>query len=139
MHQGKHVFSQIVDFVPRHEFDKCVKRYGGNSRVRNLDCRDQFFALTFGQLTNLRSLRGIILCLNAHSSLLYHLGFKSNQFTLSTLSRANENRDWKIYHDLAQILIAKARALYLNDNDFKIDFDGAVYSLDSTIIDLCLA
>lgn len=139
MFQGQYVFSQIIDFIPRREFDRCVKHHKGNQRIRNLDCRDQLLALMFGQLTNLRSLRGIVLCLNAHSNLLYHLGFKSNNFTLSTLSRANENRDWKIYHDLAQTLITKARKLYLNNNDFAIDFDGAVYALDSTIIDLCLA
>lgn len=139
MFQGQYVFSQISELIPRHEFDKCVKRYDGNNRVRNLDCRDQLLALMFGQLTNLKSLRGIVLCLNAHSNLLYHLGFKSTNFTLSTLSRANENRDWNIYHDLAQILITKARQLYLNDNDFAIELDGAVYALDSTIIDLCLA
>jgi len=139
MHQGKHVFAQIAEFIPRYEFDKCVKRYNGNRHIRNLSCRDQLLALVFGQLTNLRSLRGIVLCLNAHSNLLYHLGFKSNNFTLSTLSRANEKRDYQIYHDLAQTLIAKARALYLNDNNFEIDIDGAVYALDSTIIDLCLA
>ena len=96
-------------------------------------------ALIFGQLTNLRSLRGIVLCLNAHSDLLYHLGFKTNCFTLSTLSRANENRDWKIYQDLAQRLIVKARKLYTEDNDFKIELSGAVYALDSTVIELCLA
>ena len=139
MFHGQYVFSQISELIPRHEFDKCVKRYDGNIRVRNLDCRDQLLALMFGQLTNLRSLRGIVLCLNAHTPLLYHLGFKSRNFTLSTLSRANENRDWKIYHDLAQILITRARKLYLNDNDFEIELDGAVYALDSTIIDLCLA
>ncbi|OGH81126.1 MAG: hypothetical protein A3I29_00730 [Candidatus Magasanikbacteria bacterium RIFCSPLOWO2_02_FULL_44_11] len=139
MFQGQYVFSQIAELIPRHEFDKCVKRYNGNIRVRNLSCRDQLLALMFGQLTNLRSLRGIVLCLNAHANLLYHLGFKSKHFTLSTVSRANENRDWKIYHDLAQTLITKARKLYLNDNDFAIDIDGAVYALDSTIIDLCLA
>src|SRR3989304_6910204 len=105
MHQGKYVFSQIIEFVAQYEFDKCVKRYNGNNRVRNLDCRDQLLALIFGQLTNLRSLRGIVLCLNAHTNLLYHLGFKISNFTLSTLSRANENRDWKIYQDLAQLLI----------------------------------
>lgn len=139
MHQGKHIFAQIVDFVPRHDFDKFVKRYHGNERVRNFDCRDQLLAMTFGQLANLRSLRGIVLCLNAHSRLLYHLGFKSNNFTLSTLSRANENRDYRIYQDLAQLLIVKARKLYLHDNDFKIELDGAVYALDSTVIELCLA
>ena len=139
MFQGQYVFAQIAELIPRYEFDKCVKRYDGNIRVRNLSCRDQLLALMFGQLTNLRSLRGIVLCLNAHAPLLYHLGFKSRNFTLSTLSRANENRHWKIYHDLAQTLITKARKLYLNDNDFEIDIDGAVYALDSTVIDLCLA
>jgi hypothetical protein len=93
----------------------------------------------FGQLTNLRSLRGIVLCLNAHANLLYHLGFKINSFTLSTLSRANEKRNWKIYQDLAQLLIRKARKLYADDNDFKIELAGSVYALDSTIIELCLA
>ena len=137
MFQGQYVFSQIINFIPRHEFNRFVEQYGGNQRVRNLDCRDQLLAMMFGQLTNLRSLRGITICLNAHANLLYHLGFKSNNFTLSTLTRANENRDWKIYYDLAQLLIKQARQLYLNDNDFKIELDGAVYALDSTIIELC--
>ena len=139
MHQGKHVFAQLVDFVPRHEFNKCVERYQGNQRIRNLDCRDQLLAMMFGQLTNLRSLRGVVLCLNAHSPLLYHLGFKLKHITLSTLSRANENRDYRIYQSLAQLLIKQARRLYLNDNDFKVNLDGAVYALDSTVIELCLA
>lgn len=139
MHLGKYIFAQIIEFIPRREFDKFVKQYDGDLRVRNLDCRDQLLALIFGQLANLRSLRGIILCLNAHSKLLYHLGFKSSSFTLSTLSRANENRDWRIYQDLARLLIKKARDLYVNDNDFKIELDGAVYALDSTVIELCLS
>ena len=139
MNQGKYIFSQIIEFVTQYEFDKCIKRYRGNQRVRNLDCRDQLLAMIFGQLTNLRSLRGIVLCLNAHSKLLYHLGFKSNNFVLSTLSRANENRDWRIYLELSEILIGKARKLYLHDNDFTIDLQGAAYALDSTIIDLCLS
>jgi hypothetical protein len=139
MFQGQYVFSQIVELIPRREFDQCVRRFQGNQGIRNFDCRDQLLALLFGQLTNLRSLRGIVLCLNAHSNLLYHLGFKSTNFTLSTLSRANENRDYRIYQDLAQLLIVKARKLYLHDNDFTIELQGAVYALDSTIIDLCLA
>lgn len=139
MHKGKYIFAQIFEFIAQYEFDKCVNRYSGNKRIRNLSCRDQFLALAFGQLTNLRSLRGIVLCLNAHSDLLYHLGFKSNKFTLTTLSRANENRDWQIYRDLAEILIERARKSYINDNDFKIELDGAVYALDSTVIELCLA
>lgn len=139
MHQGKYIFAQIVEFIPRREFDNLVKRYQGNLRVRILDCRDQLLALAFGQLANLRSLRGIILCLNAHSNLLYHLRFKSNNFTLSTLSRANENRDWRIYENLARVLIGKARKLYSDDNEFRIELEGAVYALDSTVIELCLA
>lgn len=130
MHQGKHVFAQIIEFISQYEFDKCVNHYDGNNRVRNLSCRDQFLALVFGQLTNLRSLRGIVLCLNAHVNLLYHLGFKVDNLTLSTVARANENRDWKIYQELAQLLIKRARKLYVNDNDFKIELDGAVYALD---------
>src|SRR3989344_974753 len=139
MHQGKYIFAQIIEFISQYDFAKCVKRYDGNNRVRNLSCRDQFLALAFGQLTNLRSLRGIVLCLNAHSNLLYHLGVKIDNFLLSTLARANENRNWQIYRDLAQILIELAKKLYINDNDFKIELDGAVYALDSTVIELCLA
>ncbi len=138
MNQGKYVFAQIIEFISHYELDNCIKRYNGNNRIKNLDCRDQLLAMIFGQLTNLKSLRGIILCLNSHSRLLYHLGFKLNNFTLSTLARANENRNWKIYRDLAQLLIEQARKLYIKDNDFKIELDGAVYAIDSTVIDLCL-
>ena len=139
MFQDKYIFSQIIDFIPRREFKQYIERYKGNSRVRNLDCRDQFLALVFGQLTNLKSLRGITLCLNAHTNILYHLGFKSKNFVLSTLARANQMRDYRIYHDLAHLLIKRAKELYINDNDFKIELEGAVYALDSTVIDLCLA
>ncbi|MBU0545841.1 DUF4372 domain-containing protein [Patescibacteria group bacterium] len=139
MFQDQYVFSQIIEFIPRREFNQFVFDHKGNWHSRTLDCRDQLLAMMFGQLTNLRSLRGIVLCLNAHSRLLYHLGFKSNNFILSTLSRANEKRDWKIYYDLSQLLIRQARKLYLHDNDFTIDLQGAVYALDSTVIDLCLS
>lgn len=139
MFKDQYVFSQIIEFIPRREFNQFVFDHRGNWHIRNLDCRDQLLAMMFGQLTNLRSLRGIVLCLNAHSNLLYHLGFKSNNFVLSTLSRANENRDWKIYYDLSQLLIRQARQLYLHDNDFTVDLQGAVYALDSTVIDLCLS
>jgi len=139
MHQGKHVFSQIIDFIPRREFNQFIKSYKGNKRIRCLDCRDQLLAMIFGQLANLRSLRGIVLCLNAHSNLLYHLGFKTSKLILSTLARANEKRDFRIYQDLAQLLIKRARKLYLNDNEFKVNLQGAVYALDSTIIELCLS
>ncbi len=139
MYQGKFIFAQIVDFIPRREFDQLVKQYKGDLRVTSLNCRDQFLAMMFGQLTNLKSLRGIVLCLNAHAKQLYHLGFKTDKFILTTLARANENRDWQIYRDLAQLLIKKARRLYLDDHNFEIDLQGAVYALDSTVIELCLS
>jgi hypothetical protein len=138
MHQGKYIFAQIIEHINQYEFDKYVKRYNGNERIRSLSCRDQFLALMFGQLANLPSLRSIVVCLNAHADSLYHLGFRLNKFQLSTLARANENRDWRIYCDLTQLLIITARQLYVNDNDFEIDLKGGVYALDSTIIDLCL-
>lgn len=139
MHQGKFIFAQLIEFVYRHDFDNCVKRHNGDSKVRQLTCRDQFLAMMFGQLTNLKSLSGIVACLNAHGKKLYHLGFKTNKFVLSTLTRANENRSWEIYKDLAQLLIAKARKLYVDDNNFSIDLKGTAYALDSTIIELCFS
>lgn len=139
MFQGKYVFAQIMEFIPRHEFDKFVERYKGNSKIRKLTCRDQFLAMLFGQLTNLRSLSGIVLCLNAHCEKLYHLGFRIKKLTLSTLTRANENRSYKIYLDLTELLIKKARRLYTNDNDFPIKLAGSVYAIDSTVIELCFS
>jgi len=139
MYNDKYIFSQIVDLLPRRAFDTCVERYDGNKNVYNLSCRDQFLALMFGQLTHVNSLRGIVLCLNAHPNALYHLGFRTKKFTLSTLSRANQFRDWRMWQDFTNHLIMKARKLYLNDNDFSIDLKNSVYALDSTIIDLCLA
>jgi hypothetical protein len=139
MNQDKYIFSQIVEFLPRHEFDTCIKRYSGNKRIKNLSCRDQFLSLMFGQLTNLNSLRGIVLCLNAHPKQLYHLGFRTKKFTLSTLARANQNRDYRIWRDFTEILITQARTLYTKNNDFSIDLENTVYALDSTIINLCLA
>src|SRR3989338_9508133 len=128
MNQDRYIFSQIADFLPRWAFDACVKKYSGNKRIKNLSCRDQFLALMFGQLTNLNSLRGIVLCLNAHPNSLYHLGFGTKKFTLSTLSRANQSRDWRMWQDFTDHLITKTRALYLNDNDFSIDLENTVYA-----------
>jgi len=139
MHQGKFVFAQLVDLLTQYDFDKCVKRHNGDNKVRQLTCRDQFLAMMFGQLTNLKSLSGIVACLNAHCDKLYHLGFKTKKFVLSTLARANENRSWEIYRDLAQLLIEKARKLYVDDNSFDIDLEGTPYVLDSTIIELCFS
>lgn len=139
MHEGKYIFSQIVECVPRYNLEACVRKYRGDKKVTSLTCRDQFLSLMFGQLTGIRSLRGITVCLNAHKNQLYHLGFRSKQFTLSTLSRANQFRDWRIWRDFTEYLIRKARRLYTEDNDFAIELKNSVYALDSTIIDLCLA
>ncbi|MCK5510647.1 IS4 family transposase [Candidatus Parcubacteria bacterium] len=139
MHQGKYVFAQIIDFIPRREFNQFVKKYQGDKKIRSLNCRDQLLSMMFGQLGNLKSLSGMTLCLNAHQKQLYHLGFKTNKIVLSTLTRANENRDWRICRDFTNLLIDKTRKLYINDNDFKIDLDGTPYAIDSTIIEMCLS
>lgn len=139
MNKDRYVFSQITDFVPYYEFSTFVKKYHGDKSIRRLTCRDQFLSLMFGQLTGIQSLRGIVVCLNAHKNQLYHLGFRSKRFTLSTVSRANQFRDWRIWHDFTAHLIKKAQRLYGRENDFSIELENAVYVLDSTIIALCLA
>lgn len=139
MFQDRYIFSQIADFISDYELGKCVKKYCGGKRIKRFSCRDQFLSLLFGQLTNLKSLRGIVLCLNAHPSQLYHLGFKTKKFTLSTMSRANQFRDWRIWREFTEYLIGVARHLYTHDNAFAIELKNSVYVLDSTVIDLCLA
>lgn len=139
MNKDRYVFSQITDFISTYEFKGFIEKYDGHKLPRRLSCRDQFLSLMFGQLTGLQSLRGIVLCLNAHENQLYHLGFRSKRFVVSTLARANQNRDWRMWHDLTEHLIAKARRLYAKENDFSIELENSVYVLDSTIIDLCLA
>jgi hypothetical protein len=138
MHQGIYVFSQVMDTVVRYQFNQCVARYGGEWRVRNFSCWEQFLALAFGQLTHRESLRDIIVCLGAQRDQLYHLGFGATP-VLSTLARANENRDWRIWRDFAQVLIEQARELYAADATFSLDLDGTVYLIDSTTIELCLS
>src|SRR3989338_4641350 len=108
MNKDRYVFSQITDFINPYEFNGFIKKYGGDKLARRLSCRDQFLALMFGQLTGLRSLRGITLCLNAHKNELYHLGFRSKKFVLSTISRANQFRDWQILRDFTEHLIVRA-------------------------------
>ena len=137
MYIGKLVFSQLVSYFPKYEFDKCVDRYRGNHKVRKFSCWDQFLCMAFAQITFRRSLRSIINCLRARQSKLYHMGFRS-QISRSTLADANENRDWRIYADFAQVLIHIAKDIYKNE-DFGIDIQETVYALDSTTIDLCLS
>ena len=137
MYQGKYIISQILEFVSKFQFQQCVEKYAGNKGIRAFTCWQQFLCLVFGQLTQRNSLRSIVICLNAQKSRLYHLGFNSG-FNLTTLTRANENRDWRIYHDLAQILIREARRLYQDDSNFELNIENKVYAIDSSTIDLCL-
>jgi hypothetical protein len=137
MNQGKSIFSQIMDFLPKHKFRQCVNRYGGNYRVRSFTCFDQFMCMAFAQLTYRESLRDIECCLRAMREKLYHMGIRG-KVSRSTIAYANEHRDWRIYCDFAQILIHQARQLYAND-DFGLQLEETVYALDATIIDLCLS
>ena len=133
MNSGKYIFSQLLDFVNRYEFEKIVKKYNGNYRVRELNCWNQFIQLFFGQLTNLNSLRDICLCLKAHNSKLYHLGIK-NYVSHTTLSRANEKRDWQIFSDFGNHLIELVRPLYKNSEVPNLSIDNELFALDSTTI-----
>ena len=137
MYHGKYVFSQLFEFLPKYEFEKCVNRYQGNYKNKGFTCRNQFLAMSFGQLTNRESLRDTVNCLAAHQQKLYHFGI-TYQVNLSTLALANETRDWRIYSDLAQVLLARARKLYLDDG-FGLDIPNTVYALDATTLDLCLS
>ena len=131
------MFSQLIEFLPHQEFQKCVARYGGGRYLKNLSCWDQYLAMAFAQLTYRESLRDIEACLRSVSGKLYHMGFRG-KVARSTLADANESRDWRIYADFAQVLIALARPLYAND-PIGIDLDQSLYALDSTTIDLCLS
>jgi len=137
MNSGRPVFAQIMDYLPRKQFRKCVRRYRGNYKVQSFSCFDQFLCMAFAQLTYRESLRDIEVCLRAMKSRLYHMGIRGT-IARSTLANANEKRDWRIYADFAQILIHIARPLYADD-DFGLDLDETVYALDSTTIDLCLS
>ena len=137
MYSGKIVFAQVVDHLPLHIFRRSVQRYRGHYKVKSFSCLDQYLCMAFAQLTYRESLRDIEACLRARNSKLYHMGIRG-RVSRNTLANANEKRDWRIYADFAEALIAIARGLYAQDS-FGIDLDGTVYALDSTTIDLCLA
>ncbi len=137
MNAGKTVFAQILEHLPRYEFDKFVKEYEGNRRVRRFPCYDQFLCLAYAQLTYRESLRDIETCLNSHHEKLYHIGFRG-QISRSTMADAGEMRDYRIYQDFAYHLISIARKLYQNE-ELAIDLDYSLYAFDSTTIDLCLS
>src|SRR5216683_2479838 len=132
MNLGQSLFAQLMDHLPIHEFRKCVQRYGGDYKVRAFSCWDQFLCMAFAQLTFRESLRDIEDCLAARPDQLYHLGFRS-RICRSTLADANEARDWRIYADLAALLIKKARRLY-SQEELAVDLPDTVYALDSTTI-----
>jgi Domain of unknown function (DUF4372)/Transposase DDE domain len=136
MLNDRYVFSQLIDSLPKREFDRCVARYHGNQRIRSFSCFDQFLCMAFAQLTYRESLRDIEICLHAFHKKLYHAGFRG-VIARSTLADANELRDWRIYEDFAHVLIARARRLYLADG-FGAQLKQPAYALDSTTIDLCL-
>jgi hypothetical protein len=134
---GSYVFKQFSGLISRYEFDKCVDRYKGNYRVRDFNCWNQFLCMAFGQLTHRESITDILTCLGAHGSTLYHMGIKP-VVAVSSLTRANENRDHRIYKDFAMHLLRITRPLYSSDSDFTLELDNSVYAFDSTTIDLCL-
>src|SRR5260221_6667041 len=137
MNEGRTVFAQLLDCLPKYEFDKCVRRYRGNFRVRKLPSYEQFVVMAFAQLTWRESLRDIETCLRALGSKLYHSGIRQPA-ARSTLADANESRDWRIFADFAQVLIQQTATLYAHE-PFAAELQQAAYALDSTTIDLCLS
>lgn len=137
MNAGQYVFTQVLSLINRYEFSKCVKRYSGDHRARGLNCWNQFAQLFFGQLTSRNGLRDICLCLNAHKDSLYHLGIKQS-VSHTTLSRANENRDWRIFADFGNYLIALVQPLYANCSVPDLEIDNEIFVLDSTSISVSL-
>jgi len=137
MHLGKTVFTQIMEWVHPEQFRRCVVRYQGNYKVSNFSCWEQFLAMGFAQMTFRESLADIEICLRSRGPQLYHLGFQSS-IAHSTLADANAARDWRIYADLAEGLIRRARKLYAHES-LEVELEHTIYALDSTTIDLCLS
>jgi hypothetical protein len=137
MNLGQTVFAQLMEFIPTYEFQLCVDRYQGNRYVKEFSCWDQFLCLAFAQLTDRHSLRDIETCLRAQRSKLYHMGFRG-RISRTTLADANELRDWRIYRDFAQVLIARARDL-CREAAGGVEWGETVYAFDSTTVDLCLS
>lgn len=137
MNLGRTVFSQLMDLFPLSEFRRLVAEYRADYKVHSFSCLDQFLCMAFAQLTYRESLRDIEVCLRAMQSRLYHAGFRGH-VSRNTLAHANEQRDWRLYATLAQILITQARRLYAEDS-FAVEMEQTAYALDSTTVDLCLS
>ena len=138
MYEGRLVFAQIIDRIPRYLFDKCVEKHKGNYKTKEFTCRDQFLAMFFAQLTSREGLRGIEITLRANQHSFYHMGFRCATVSRNTLANANEVRPWQIWAELAQELMKRAQALYVGDA-LAVDLGARIFALDSTTIDLCLA
>ena len=138
MNHGRTIFSQLMDFLPRDEFNRCVQQHNGNHKIKTFSCFDQYLAMAFAQLTSRESLRDIEVTLQTFAPKLYHAGFRCRRISRNTLANANKTRPWQIYADFAQILITQATKLYAN-TDLGLDLDNTIYALDSTTIDLCLS
>ncbi len=137
MNTGITVFKQLLQHLPRYEFNLCVRRYNGEYRARKFSSYDQFLCLAYAQMTGRESLRDIETCLNSHKEKLYHIGFRGD-VSRTTLADANERRDWRIFQDFGQVLIGKAQHLYQND-PIAVELKQSLYAFDSTTIDLCLS
>ena len=137
MNQGKYIFAQLTDFLPRRVFDTIVAKYDGNKKIRTFTCWNQMLCMIFGQLTARDSMRDLMLSLEAHNTKYYHLGL-GKSVTRTNLGKANRNRDYRIYEEFAYVLIEEARSSVYKD-DFEVKVDGNVYAFDSSTIDLCLS
>lgn len=137
MNKGKMVFSQIMEFASPVAFRRSVSKFNGNHKVKDFTCWKQFLCIAFGQLTHRESMSDTMLCLELNPDKLYHLGI-GRLVNISSLSRANENRDWRIFEDFGIKLIQQAKILYEGDNQLEVDFKGDIFALDSTTVDLCL-
>ena len=133
MNIGKYIFAQVIDFIPRYQFDKLVKKYKGDWHAKDLTCYNQLLHLLFGQITGCDYIRDICLCLEAHGSSIYHLGIRKT-VNQSNLCRANEKRDYRIYEGLGMYLIGIVRPMYSNTKVAEITIDNVLYALDSTTI-----
>jgi hypothetical protein len=138
MNQGRSLFAQVLEYLPHYELAKCVARYEGNRRARSFSCHDQLLCMAFAHMTFRDSLRDTVCSLRASGTALYHLGIRG-KVSRSTLADANERRDWRIWADLAQVLIAQARGLYADQPIARRLRRAAVYALDSTTIELCMS
>jgi transposase len=136
MNQDKYVFAQLTDFVPYEEFKYLIKKFQGNKGIRNFTCWNQLLMMMFGQLANCDSMRDLCILLDAHYQKAYRLGF-GKSVALSTLSRANANRDYRIFEEFALLMISKAQKCRA-DIDFDLKVEGNVYAFDSSTISLCL-